>query len=173
YGGQGMHPVHGRRPKTGLAPENAQAGHDQIINRRLVLVGAMLAIGGDGAVHQAWVERSKPVKRHDGLPGRGGGKVFDQDIDTPDQVLKEAVRVLCCGRRLRSVRAMALGWRHELRQAQPDAFLPPVPDQITIVPRRRVVCVDHPDDACTMVAEQHGGQSPSWTVSEVQYRYTI
>ena len=33
--------------------------------------------------------------------------------------------------------------------------------------------IDDPDDACAVVAEKHRGQSPSWTIAQVQYRDAI
>src|SRR5438105_7354685 len=103
----------------------------------------------------------------------GGGKVFNKHIGSAQQPFIGNRRSIRRRQGLGSPRVAPLCWWYDPREVQPDALFAPVPDQITTTARCGVVAVNDPDDARTVVAEKHSGQSSSGTIGEVQYRNTI
>ena len=61
-----MHDMHGRGPETRHARQQADAGQHQILDRRLVLVGAVLAVGGDRAGDEPRIEALQAATRRRG-----------------------------------------------------------------------------------------------------------
>ena len=78
----------------------------------------MFAVGGDGAVHQAWVEGGQPVKRPNSLMLGGGSKTVDQDIGASDQALIQASRVFWRCWRLGGTIRVRSSWMHSLPRSQ-------------------------------------------------------
>jgi hypothetical protein len=80
-----MDHMHGPRTKTGLASHDTRAGHDQLVDRRLILEWAVSAISGDRTMDEPRIQGDEPGGVHEHLVAGGRGKILDQDISAAHQ----------------------------------------------------------------------------------------
>ena len=157
YAGQRMHHVHRPRAVSRHGFQDAHAGHDQLVDGRLVLERTAFAVGRDGAVNQSRIKGGEPVGAHQRLPLGGRRKVLKDDIGAAQQALVPR----------------RLGIGGGLRQVQAPACLAAVPHPVAAGPQGLFAAVEQPGDPGAVVAKKHARHGPCRSLAQFQHRDAI
>src|SRR5262245_27586502 len=148
-----MDDMHRCRTEPRHAREEARARQHEVLDRRLVLPGPALAIGGDRATDEAWIDTLQSAPLHKTLQGRAGRKVLNEDVGAG----KEAQELCRWRTRLQSGlggtgRIKPLQSRAEIER---HARLAAVPHDETSLAQVRSSGCDEAHDARALIAEEH------------------
>ena len=146
---QRMRHMHGRRPETRHARENAGARHHEVVHRRIVPPPALLAVCRDRAGDKARICRLQLRRSEHRLLRCGGREVLQQHVYARQQARQHLLR--------------AGAFRVPL-----EGLLTPVPDSETAIAVQRGRRMDGAKHPRARIAQQHPGKGAGGTGGEIE-----